>query len=54
MLSKRTYEHCLEWSKNNDVTVITCVPNFPKEEVFDGYKNKIYQSSFVILIEKFS
>ncbi|MED5476181.1 MAG: glycosyltransferase family 4 protein [Candidatus Neomarinimicrobiota bacterium] len=44
--AKRTYEHCLEWSKNNDVTVITCVPNFPKGKVFDGYKNKIYQSSF--------
>lgn len=37
----RTYEHCVEWVKmGHDVTVITCVPNFPKGEVFEGYKNK--------------
>ena len=42
--ASRTYEHCKEWVKKGvDVTVITCVPNFPKGEVFNGYKNKFYQ-----------
>ncbi len=40
----RTYEHCIEWVKAGaEVTVLTCVPNFPKGKVFDGYKNKLYQ-----------
>lgn len=44
----RTYEHCREWVKNGvDVTVITCAPNFPKGEVFTGYKNKLYQKEIV-------
>ena len=42
--ANRTYEHCLEWiNKGAEVTVITCVPNFPKGKVFAGYKNKLYQ-----------
>ncbi|EZH72301.1 glycosyl transferase [Aquimarina atlantica] len=44
----RTYEHCREWVKSGiDVTVITCAPNFPKGEVFTGYKNKLYQKEIV-------
>ena len=40
----RTYEHCLKWlSMGYKVTVITCFPNFPKGEVFEGYSNKLYQ-----------
>jgi glycosyltransferase involved in cell wall biosynthesis len=40
----RTYEHCLIWSNRGyDITVITCVPNFPKGKIFDGYKNKFLQ-----------
>ncbi len=40
----RTYEHCLTWTNNGyDITVITCFPNFPKGEVYDGYKNKFLQ-----------
>lgn len=40
----RTFEHCKEWVKKGDeVTVITCAPNFPKGKVYDGYKNKLYQ-----------
>jgi glycosyltransferase involved in cell wall biosynthesis len=40
----RTYEHCQEWLKQGvEVTVITCAPNFPKGEVYPGYKNKIRQ-----------
>ena len=42
--ANRTYEHCVEWiNKGAEVTVITCVPNFPKGKVFAGFKNKIYQ-----------
>lgn len=37
----RTFEHVREWvDKNHEVTVITCVPNFPEGKVFAGYKNK--------------
>jgi glycosyltransferase involved in cell wall biosynthesis len=44
----RTFEHCKEWTKNGvEVTVVTCVPNFPKGEVFGGYKNKLIQSEIV-------
>jgi len=40
----RTYEHCMEWlGQGAEVTVITCTPNFPKGEVYPGYKNKWYQ-----------
>lgn len=40
--ASRTFEHCREWVKaGHKVTVITCAPNFPKGEVFEGYKNRI-------------
>ena len=40
----RTYEHCREWVKKGaEVTVITSAPNFPKGELYAGYKNRIYQ-----------
>lgn len=43
--ASRTFEHCREWVKaGHQVTVLTCVPNFPKGEVYDGYKNKLWQS----------
>lgn len=46
--ANRTYEHCREWVKNGaEVTVITCVPNFPRGVVFEGYKNKLYQSEYI-------
>ena len=42
--ASRTYEHCVEWAKAGaEITVITCVPNYPKGQVFEGYKNKWYQ-----------
>jgi len=48
----RTYEHCKEWvDAGMKVTVITCVPNFPKGKVFGGYKNKLYQKEYVDGIE---
>lgn len=38
--ANRTYEHCKEWVRlGAQVTVITCFPNFPKGEVFQGYSN---------------
>ncbi len=41
----RTFEHCREWVKSgHKVTVITCAPNFPKGKVYDGFKNKLWQT----------
>jgi hypothetical protein len=46
--ASRTYEHCREWVKEGvDVTVITCNPNFPYGKVYEGYKNKLYQSEMI-------
>ena len=43
--ASRTFEHCREWVRaGNKVTVITCAPNFPKGKVFDGYRNRLWQS----------
>jgi glycosyltransferase involved in cell wall biosynthesis len=44
----RTYEHCREWVKQGaEVTVITCFPNFPKGQVFKGYKNKWKETEYI-------
>jgi len=44
----RTYEHCSEWvKKGTEVTVITCAPNFPQGKVYEGYKNKLYQTEMI-------
>tara|TARA_X000001036_G_scaffold322459_1_gene300909 strand:- start:1329 stop:2564 length:1236 start_codon:yes stop_codon:yes gene_type:complete len=45
----RTFEHCSEWVKNKDVqvTVITCVPNFPEGKVYSGYSNKLFQKEVI-------
>tara|TARA_B100000508_G_scaffold141091_1_gene146362 strand:+ start:98770 stop:99987 length:1218 start_codon:yes stop_codon:yes gene_type:complete len=46
--ANRTYEHCREWVKEGvEVTVITCVPNFPKGKVYEGYKNKWKQEEVI-------
>ncbi len=46
--AKRTLEHCNEWNnQGHNITIITGVPNFPKGKVFDGYKNRIYQSELI-------
>ncbi|MBI5373892.1 MAG: glycosyltransferase family 4 protein [Candidatus Schekmanbacteria bacterium] len=43
--SSRTYEHCREWVKlGADITLITCVPNFPQGKLYKGYSNKLYQT----------
>jgi hypothetical protein len=42
--ASRTHEHCRLWVKaGHQVTVVTCAPNFPKGEVFDGYRNRLWQ-----------
>lgn len=44
----RTYEHCKEWVQQGaEVTVITCVPNFPQGKVYKGYSNKLYQQEMM-------
>lgn len=40
----RTYEHGKEWVEAGaEVTIITCNPNFPRGELFEGYQNKLKQ-----------
>jgi len=44
----RTYEHCREWIKDDvEVTILTCVPNFPQGKVYEGYRNKLYQTEMI-------
>lgn len=43
--ASRTFEHCREWVRDgHKVTVVTCAPNFPKGKVFDGYRNRLWQT----------
>lgn len=43
--ASRIYEMCKRWVKyGHDVDVITCAPNVPDGVVYEGYKNKLYQS----------
>lgn len=40
----RTFEHCKEWVKQGAaVTILTCAPNFPHGNVYEGYKNRLLQ-----------
>jgi len=44
----RTHEHARHWVKwGHEVTVITCVPNFPEGKVFSGYRNRWYQAEII-------
>ena len=46
--ASRTFEHCHEWVKaGHQVTVITCVPNFPRGRVYKGYRNRLWQSEMI-------
>jgi len=41
--ASRTFEHCRRWvSEGNQVTVLTCAPNFPNGKVYEGYKNRFH------------
>ncbi|MCA9181591.1 MAG: glycosyltransferase family 4 protein, partial [Planctomycetales bacterium] len=43
--ASRTFEHCREWKNaGHKITVVTCAPNFPKGRVFEGYRNRLWQS----------
>lgn len=42
--ASRTHEHCCLWAaQGHHITVITCVPNFPRGRVFAGYRNRPWQ-----------
>ncbi len=46
--SFRTHEHAKVWlAEGHEVTVVTCVPNWPKGRVFDGYRNRLYQEEWI-------
>jgi glycosyltransferase involved in cell wall biosynthesis len=50
--ASRTFEHCREWVRaGHTVTVVTCVPNFPKGRVFPGYRNQLWQTDCMDGIE---
>ncbi len=42
--ASRTFEHCREWVRlGHEVTVVTCAPNHPRGQVYDGYRNRLFQ-----------
>ena len=46
--SFRVMEHAKIWiSLGHEVTVVTCVPNFPHGKVFAGYSNKLFQEEWI-------
>jgi glycosyltransferase involved in cell wall biosynthesis len=46
--ASRTFEHCREWVQaGHRVTVITCAPNYPRGQVFDGFRNHLWQSGYI-------
>jgi glycosyltransferase involved in cell wall biosynthesis len=46
--ASRTHEHCRQWvAAGEQVTVITCAPNFPNGRVFDGYRNWLWQQEMI-------
>ena len=50
--ASRTFEHCREWVKaGHQVTVITCAPNFPKGQIFPGYRNRLFAREVVEGVE---
>ena len=46
--ASRTFEHCREWVKEGcEVTVVTCVPNFPRGQIYAGYRHRLWQSEWM-------
>jgi len=46
--ASRTYEHCRRWVQaGHRVTVVTCAPNFPRGQVFSGYRNRLWSRETV-------
>ena len=47
-VSVRSLAHAKIWRDlGHDVAVVTCAPNFPKGQVFEGYENRLYQEDDV-------
>ena len=47
--ASRTYDHCSRWVKDGtNVQVITCAPNVPDGEVYDGYQNRLWPQREVV------
>ncbi|WP_295883587.1 glycosyltransferase family 4 protein [uncultured Thiohalocapsa sp.] len=43
--ASRTYEHCVEWVRSgHEVTVVTCAPNHPRGVLYEGYRNRWFQT----------
>ena len=43
--ANRTFEHARQWvASGHMVTIITCAPNFPDGQLFEGYKNRWFQT----------
>ena len=43
--ASRTFEHARQWvASGHKVTIITCAPNFPDGQLFEGYKNRWIQT----------
>ena len=46
--ASRTHEHGRQWAAAGEqVTVITCAPNFPTGRVFEGYRNRLWQQQHI-------
>ena len=46
--ASRTHEHGRQWvAAGEQVTVITCAPNFPTGRVFAGYRNRLWQQELI-------
>ena len=43
-LASRTYDHCREWVRQgHQVTVLTATPNYPRGEIYPGYRSRLWQ-----------
>ena len=46
--ASRTFEHCREGVRaGRRVTVVTCAPNFPGGKVYEGYRNRLWQTEMM-------
>ncbi len=46
--SFRVRDHAKVWlAEGHDVTVVTCVPNWPHGKAFPGYRNRLYQVEWI-------
>ena len=46
--SFRAHDHAKRWLEaGHEVTIVTCVPNWPRGEPFPGYKNRFYQEEWI-------